>query len=238
VPSPVELRVRADDPDGGPLQVRFFGRVATGAPPPTPGPDFTFAVIPDTQNYWTPNSQPIARAQMEWLRDNRTTLNLAFAGQLGDIVNTPTSTAEWAAASQTYAILDAGGVPYSVIPGNHDYSDITTGAATQYQQYFPVSRYAQASWNSPTVAYGGCFGQNQFGPDAADRQNMNNYATFTAGGLGFLVLNIEFDAPDDVLDWAAAAGWELSKRDLDRAGRAELHDLHGGQRPLQRAGDR
>ena len=93
-------------------------------------------------------------------------------------------------------------MPNSVIPGNHDYSDITTGAATQYQQYFPVSRYAQASWNSPTAAYGGYFGQNQFGPDAADRQNMNNYATFTAGGLNFLVLNLEFDAPDDVLDWA------------------------------------
>lgn len=145
VPLPVDLQVRADDPDGGQLQVRFFGRPAAGTPPPAPGADFTFAVIPDTQGYWSPERQPMARTQMEWLRDNRAGLNLAFASHLGDIVNTPTSTAEWEAASQTLGILDTGGVPNSVIPGNHDYSDITTGAAVQYQQYFPVTRYAQAS---------------------------------------------------------------------------------------------
>ena len=232
VSSPVELRVRADDPDGGPLQVRFFGRPATAAPPPTPGPDFTFAVIPDTQGYWSAERQPMARAQVEWLRDNRTPLNLAFASHLGDLVNTPTSTAEWAAASQTMSILDTGGVPNSVIPGNHDYSDITTGAATQYRQYFPVSRYAQASWNSPTARYGGYFGQNQFGPDAADRQNMNSWATFTAGGLDFLVLNIEFDAPDDVLDWARRV---LAANPARRAILVTHSFLnYDGQRPTER----
>ena len=41
---------------------------------------------------------------------------------------------------------------------------------------------APAAWNSPTTAYGGYFGQNQFGPDPANRQNMNNYARSPRAG--------------------------------------------------------
>ncbi|WP_180359817.1 PKD domain-containing protein, partial [Miniimonas arenae] len=42
----------------------------------------------------------------------------------------------------------------------------------------------------------------QFGPDPVDRGNMDNYALFTAGGVDWLVLSLEFEAPTYALDWA------------------------------------
>jgi hypothetical protein len=97
--------------------------------------------------------------------------------------------------------LDSAGVPNTVLPGNHD-MDVATGDAPEYRQEFPPSRYAAAGWNSPAARYGGYLGQNLFGPDPVDRGNMDSFALFTAGGLDFLLLNLEFDPPDHVLDWA------------------------------------
>ena len=159
-------------------------------------------MIPDTQNYGSVALRPIMAQQTQWLADNRAALNIAFVAHLGDLVGTATSTTQWGCISQAMATLDNAGVPNSVLPGNHDYEDLATGSAPLYRQNFPVSRYREASWNSQTASYGGYMGQNQFGPDPVDTQSMNNYALFSAGGMDFLLVNIEFDAPDNVLDWA------------------------------------
>ena len=182
--------------------------VAVGAPQvaqaqqPVPTGQFTFAVIPDTQNYGSSTRKAIMFQQTQWIADNRARLGIAFVAHLGDIVGSADSTNQWSMADQAMRTLDAAGVPNSVVPGNHDYDDVVTGAARLYRQTFPVSRYAGATWNSPAASYGGYLGQSQFGPDPVDTQNLNNYALFTAGGMDFLVLNIEFNAPDPVVDWA------------------------------------
>ncbi|WP_255681397.1 PKD domain-containing protein [Agromyces cavernae] len=166
------------------------------------GDPFTFAVLPDTQNYViTPTNSHIMAAQAQWFVTQRDALDLAFVAGVGDVVDNYTSAAQWTRASDNLAIMDSGGVPNSVLPGNHDFN-LTTGDFTMYNQYLPVSRYRDATWNSPAASYGGYYGQNQFGPDAADRQNMDNYALFTAGGMDFLLINLELNPPDDVLAWA------------------------------------
>jgi PKD repeat protein len=164
--------------------------------------DFTIALLPDTQNYVsTSANRAIMGAQTQWLVDNRAALNLAFVSHLGDIVGVSTNTTQWDFASQYLRTLDDAGVPNSVLPGNHD-MDVPTGDAPLYRQHLPVSRYANASWNSPAARYGGYLGQNQFGPDPVDRQNLDNYALVTAGGMDFLILNLEFGTPDYTIDWA------------------------------------
>lgn len=196
------LRVGVDDPDGDQLDVRFHGRRTDGVGGPNPAGDFTFAVLPDTQNYVSAGAnRPIMGAQTQWLVDNRGPLNLKFVSHVGDIVGITTIPIQWSSASQYMATLDNAGVPNSVLPGNHD-MDVPTGDAPEYRQWFPVSRYANASWNSPTVSYGGYLGQNLFGPDPVDRGNMDNFALMSAGGMDFLILNLEFDPPDYVIDWA------------------------------------
>ncbi|GAB2849821.1 PKD domain-containing protein [Microbacterium insulae] len=196
------LSVRANDPDDPTVEVTFHAAARGTVEPGAGGSPFTFLVIPDTQNYvLTAANTPLLQSQLQWIVDNRSSLNLAFAAGLGDIVDNRLSDAQWGRATTSMAILDDAGVPHSVIPGNHDY-DLATGDFSKYDQYFPVSRYRDATWNSANASYGGYYGQNEFGPDPVDRGNMNNYALFQAGGMKFLTLNLELNPPDDVLAWA------------------------------------
>lgn len=46
-------------------------------------------------------------------------------------------------------VLDAAGIPYTVVAGNHDLNT-NTGAHPLYDQYFGPSRYANAEW-TPSI---------------------------------------------------------------------------------------
>jgi hypothetical protein len=196
------LRVVANDPDSATLSVDFYGRErGSTVVVPSNEPNFTFAVIPDTQNYTWSTFQETIRAQADWIVAKRSELNIAFVSQLGDLVSEHTSTIQWQRVSERLAVLDAAGVPNSVLPGNHDL-DVTTGASPLYHQYFPPSRYADADWTPASARYGGYLGQNLFGADPVDRGNMNNFSLFTAGGTDYLVLALEFGTPSYTVDWA------------------------------------
>ncbi|MFI7587166.1 PKD domain-containing protein [Spongisporangium articulatum] len=196
------LQVRAGDPEGDPLTVRFYGRPKQGTGSTNPASPFSFLVLPDTQWYSAkPSLSAIYTQQTQWVAANRASLNTAFVAHLGDLAGDPTPDQQWQVASNAQKVLDDAGVPNSVLPGNHDMV-LSTGDAPLFRQYFPPSRYANASWNTATTRYGGYLGQNQFGTDPVNRQNMDNYALFSAGGMDFLLLNLEFNAPDYVVDWA------------------------------------
>ena len=121
--------------------------------------------------------------------------------QLGDLVSEYDNLTQWGHVSNGLKPLDDANLPNTVVPGNHDFNN-ATGAFTQYDSFFPPSRYAGKPWTPSTSRYGGYMGQNLFGPDPVDRRNMNNFALFSAGGRDFLVLNLEWEAPQYALDWA------------------------------------
>ncbi|GCE78085.1 PKD domain-containing protein [Cellulomonas biazotea] len=174
--------------------------VAAPATAADPEP-FTFVVLPDTQNYVsTSANQATMGVQTAWIADQQDDLDIAFVAQVGDLVGVDTADVQWQRASQHMAVLDAAGVPNTVLPGNHD-MNLTTGEAPLYRQYFPPSRYSGATWNGAAASYGGYLGQHVVGPDPVDRQNMDSFALFTAGGMDFLLLNLEMNAPDYALDW-------------------------------------
>jgi len=174
--------------------VAFF--VPTGAAQsahaqPVEGDQFSFVVIPDTQHYSDSTiNHPTFGKQTQWIADQRDALNVSFVAHLGDIVESFPSDPQWQRANQYMATLDSAGVPNSVLPGNHD-MNINNGDAPLFDRYFPPSRYAQASWNSPSASYGGYLGQNLFGLDPIDRKNKDNFALFSEGDLDSVLINLE-----------------------------------------------
>lgn len=198
----VQLSVRANDPDGGQVQVRFEGR-RKGATIPVPGAGepFTLVAIPDIQNYTYGNRQATIVQQSQWIVNSRNDLNTAMVVQLGDLVSNWDNATQWGHASTGMKVLDDAGVPNTVVAGNHDFNT-STGAHALYDKFFGPSRYANATWTPSTARYGGYLGQNLFGADPVDTQNMNNFALFSAGGQDFLVLNLEWEAPSYATEWA------------------------------------
>ncbi|MFH2007014.1 MAG: metallophosphoesterase [bacterium] len=152
---------------------------------------FSIVLLPDTQYYTSKQANGAGntyRRQMQWIVDHRQTDNILFVAHLGDITNNNT-TAQWETASDAHALLDAAGIPYSVVPGNHDY--LVGGAfdrgGSLMNDYFAPSRFAGNAW------YGGSYGTS----------NTNSYAYFANGEQRFLVINLEYSPRKDVLCWAS-----------------------------------
>jgi len=151
---------------------------------------FTIAVLPDTQVYAAGNPW-IFEAQTQWIRDKAKARNIQFVLHLGDITD-DNNAKQWSGAERAMSALD-GVVPYSLCLGNHDIGDrgFATSRDTLLNEYFPLERYQ----NLPT--FGGVFDAE---PDRLD----NSYHLFSAGGLDFLVLVLEFGPRDAVVAWANA----------------------------------
>ena len=196
--------MRASDADGGSLDVRFVGRkVGATVPGGGQGSPFTLVALPDTQNYTYGGRQATIVQQTQWAVNSRAQLNTAMVVQLGDLVSNFDNLTQWGHTSNGFKVLD------DAEPAEQRGRPATTTSTTrparsrQYDSYFPPSRYAASVERPSTARYGGYLGQNLFGPDPVDRRNMDNFALFSAGGLDFLVLNLEWEAPQYALDWAA-----------------------------------
>lgn len=76
-------------------------------------------ILPDTQ-FYAQKHPDIFHAQTRWIAEQRDALDEPFVMHLGDIVQNPAAGEEWAVASSAFARLEAAGVAYSLLPGNHD----------------------------------------------------------------------------------------------------------------------
>lgn len=203
----INLQLSIADPDAADAQtVTFYGRKTT---PAAPGADFTIATLPDTQFYSENLSGRGATfsAQTQWLLDNRNSAllpNLAFVSHMGDIVeHGDAAPAEWVVADGALKLLEnpatafrAHGIPWGAAPGNHDQTVIGSagGANVLYNQYLGASRYA---------------GRHYWGGSQSPLNNHNNYQLFSASGLDFIIIHLEYDTRalsfyQSVLDWADA----------------------------------
>ncbi|MCD0502883.1 metallophosphoesterase [Bordetella petrii] len=184
------------DPDPGPAQVSSFGLV----------------VLPDTQFYSryaaeeTGNqfrklygSEPYL-AQTQWIARNAAALKVPFVIHVGDIVDQAGHPQQWEVANTAMEALETGGVPYSVLAGNHDvlrdvgYDSDPAGGTdadrdlTQepYLQWFGAERAGR----QPT--FGG-----------RDTSGFHEYHIFEAEGQQFLVLSLSWRVSDAGLAWAS-----------------------------------
>jgi len=158
---------------------------------------FSIVVLPDTQYYTVSTSYDLYDRQMLWIANNKVSRNIKFVIHLGDMTNDNTN-AQWATARAAYDILDGTGIPYSVLPGNHDYKGATAGLEwaqvafrdlTKYNANFGPQKFAGKTW------YGGNKGNS-----ATD--NANNYCYFEVGDQKFMVVSLEFCPRKDTMTWA------------------------------------
>ena len=171
--------------------------IAETLPPLPEGEDcFTIATFGDTQAY-TDNgngtvSNPSFKSRVDWLSNagNIAEQNILFVSHLGDIVNTRSAAAEWSFADAQMARLD-GVVPYAISPGNHDVT--SKGVSTDFQTWFPASRYSGNAW------YGGSF--EGTGTEGVFDNNSNSYQLFDWKGQGYIIFHLQCNAGTAVLDW-------------------------------------
>jgi hypothetical protein len=177
------LTVYVNDYRNTDLTVSFYGRLRTAAT----GEDFTLVAIPDPQFYAQAENVGIYNAQMNWVTFNKGAYNIQYVLSLGDNVDGYNSSSQWVAAASAWDILTGGGVPYGIFPGNHDGAPASTA---NFNTWFGARIAGQ-----PT--YGGRYGGDYD----------NTYSLFSAGGMDFIVLFIEYDggmltATHPVLAWA------------------------------------
>lgn len=167
-----------------------------------PDGSFTIVVIPDTQHYrgvgtkMTPDStEPLTNVVFDrwtdWIVENLDRQRVAFVSHVGDIVD-KNNREQWALAKQMMDKLH-GKIPYGITVGNHDMK--TAGDSSLFQEVFPRSRFEEFDW------YAGCF-EGAGGNPTISGNNTNSAQLFEAGGLKFVFLHLECNAPDDVLAWA------------------------------------
>jgi len=173
-----------------------------GQPAVTKPGDFSIAVIPDSQ-YYLAQAQlggtfDMFKAQIDWIKQNQVKKNIAYVAHLGDITehgdNPVTARSEWYLAQKAiYGLENPISVPYGLAVGNHDEFPNqypVSGTTHFYNKYFGVPHFEGRPY------YGGHYGNN----------NNNHYDLFSAGGVDFIVLFLEFDGHNeeqkDVYNWA------------------------------------
>ncbi|HWD79979.1 MAG TPA: LamG-like jellyroll fold domain-containing protein, partial [Kribbella sp.] len=165
------------------------GRPASGRID-TEHPQFTLAVVPDTQYQFDQDRGDAAplTATFKYLIDQRGEQNIVFMAHLGDVVENAQAS-EFAQADPVFRILDRAHFPYSVLAGNHDIdgSKDDTRGPSPYLDTFGPSRFR---W-MPT--YGG-----------STANGYNQYHVFRAGGRQWLLLAMDWRPSDASFAWARA----------------------------------
>jgi len=173
-------------------QVWKISRASEPTPPqPNIGIEsFSLIALPDTQNYVCCNGRygtpATFKAQTRWIVNSLKKLNIAFVSHEGDMVDNALNEQEWRNGDAAMDLLD-GKVPYSVAMGDHDYypEEVHDGNTSKYRQYFGANRYKNYDW------YGG-----------SSPNGLSHYQTFDGGGVEFLHLALEWEAPSGALEWA------------------------------------
>ncbi|NLK94138.1 MAG: hypothetical protein GX275_02940 [Clostridiales bacterium] len=152
---------------------------------------YSFVAIPDTQVL--SRIYPEALTSLtNWIKDNADKKNIKFAMHLGDLTDTNTDL-EWQRISSSLSTLD-GIVPYSIVPGNHDYNSLKSNRnSTRFNQYFSYDKYKN------TESFAGAYEEGKMD---------NTYHKFTVGDTKYLVFSLEFGPRDGVLDWANKITYE------------------------------
>lgn len=174
-----------------------------------PEGSWTLAVFPDSQSLTRLHPEVFIR-QAEWVAAHRKSQDIRFVIHLGDITdhNLPV---QWENAKKAMDVLKAGGVPYSVLPGNHDLGP-NGGCAdrsTLMNDFFKAEDFS----NSKKVVY--------FEPGKSE----NTAHEFPTPHGDFLVISLEFGPRDEVMAWADQLAAAHSKHTVIVATHAYLfHD--------------
>ena len=161
----------------------FAGETLPKPPDFVPG-SWTLVLLPDTQ-FYSQQYPGLFTLQTHWIAENKDKYNIRYVLHLGDITDESTTT-EWERARQAMHELD-GNVPYALVPGNHDYrAHPLAERRTLLNEYFPLAMFAD--WPS----FGG----------ALHNDTCNTYHLFSAGGVDWIILALEWAPCNETVQWA------------------------------------
>ena len=168
-------------------------------PKPLSAAKFSIAVIPDTQ--WYVETIPeLFEAQTQWIVDNRVKENIIYVAHLGDLkddtncdVKTVGGRTEWQIVDDALSTLEdpastglAEGIPYGIVPGNHDFDQVDNIRCPNYDDERDLSDFntlfGPTRFNSRGY-YGGSFAANN---------NEHNYTLFEFCGIKFIAINLSY----------------------------------------------
>lgn len=159
--------------------------------------DFSIAILPDTQYYSAEKNggkKEMFFAQTDWIAANAAKEKIAYVIHLGDITDDGEKfPQQWINASEAMYRLEKPqpgypqGIPYGMAVGNHDQTKSQypiSGSTGSYNRYFGISHFKNKKW------YGGHYRDN----------NDSHYDLFTAGGVPFIVIYMEYDSYDEDIE--------------------------------------
>ncbi|WP_091786381.1 metallophosphoesterase [Pedococcus dokdonensis] len=158
---------------------------------------FSFAVMPDTQDEVV-SSDPRMAKRISWLVQNRARLDLRWVLHSGDLQNWDTPGHEqFATTSTRLSALTTAGLPFLAAPGNHDTAAVCPGGSACPGAPTSVTLRDTTTWN----AY---YPPSRFGMQGVYEagKSDNGWRTFSAGGLRWLVLDLELWPRAGVVSWA------------------------------------
>lgn len=153
-----------------------------------PGEAFTVVVLPDTQ-YWSKSYAQVYMRVGEWIAANAADKRIALVLHMGDVTNENVPD-QWLVAARSMKLWN-GIVPYVVTVGNHDY--VTDGRPGGHVKARGTSRINQYFFPEEFPHLAGMLEEGRL---------ENAYYTLEIGGIDFLIIDLEFGAPDEALEWA------------------------------------
>ncbi len=217
-----DITVTAEGPTGAALAENFRAIVAGENA-------YVFAVMPDTQDYTSnPGIAETFANMTDWLVRQKDSLAIQHMIHVGDIVQFG-STSQWQIAEDALERLD-GELSYTLAVGNHDQQ--RPGFSSAFSFETDIDTYFTPEQVGATAAQGGgLYDGFDVGADTFNNGNTyadsirNHYTTLTTpDGTDWLILNLEFGMPDDVLRWAS----EVVEAHLDHRVIVNTHSWNGG----------
>lgn len=192
------------------LSIAVVGPTASAAPSdpdPSPAADpknssFLLPVLPDTQFYSRYSASQFVpqygtnpfEVQTRWIVEHQDELNIPFTVHVGDVVDQQWVAGEWDAAKKAMDILTAGGMPYSVLPGNHDVQDQGARSSAGNSSAY-LARFGASTLQSQASATGARL-------LSTFQDGLSSAYLFQAEGHEWMSLAIAWNASDDTFDWA------------------------------------
>lgn len=140
--------------------------------------EYSMAVVGDTQTVMWEGEKEEFDAIYDYIVDEATTSNkMAYCIGLGDITEKGTIDWEYEVAAENFEKMDAIGLPYSLIRGNHD-------VGSYMDKYFSYENFKDQIGGS----YNGSL--------------TNTWQTFEAGGVDYMILCLDYFPSQAVLSWA------------------------------------
>jgi len=146
---------------------------------------YSFAFVGDTQFLMyrdaSQNTTVYTKPIYDWIVQNKDEKKIKYVLGMGDITDR-NKDIEWEQAVKYHNQLSDAGIPYAVVPGNHD--DYTK--YTLYNQYFG----ALPAFTDNIDGY------------YEDGRVENYYMNFEVGSTKYMIMALQYGAPDEVLAWA------------------------------------